>query len=282
MTSRGFTGGYASSSHQAYCMLIASRDGLMQSGHWGEAQRRSDALMAAGALGRKATQRTFAMLGARALSTRQCPVLFEAPIAGALIGALVGAVSGHAQYTGQTFLPQPLGEIVLAEHLSLEEDAHRPGGRASKPFDNEGVRTSDRTVVQDGVLKGLFLGCYSARRLKLQSTGHAGGPHNLILSSRETRSEHTLAGMLAMLGTGLLVTQTMGQGLNPLTGDYSVGATGFWIEGGQIQYPVQGITIAGNLKSMLRNIVAAGADTDESTGIATGSILVDHMTVAGA
>jgi PmbA protein len=281
MTSRGFAGGYASSRHQVSGGVIASRDGHMQAGGWSDVQRRPSDLIGASALGRKAAGRTLAMLGARQLSTRQCPVLFEAQIAGSLIEALVNAVSGGPQYTGQTFLPQALGERVLADHLSLDEDPYLLRGRASAPFDSEGVRTSRRTVVEGGVLQGLFLDCHSARRLNLRSTGHAGGAHNLSLTSRNTRPEDTFGSMLKLLDTGLLVTKTMGQGLDCVTGDYSVGVAGFWIERAQVQYPVQGITIAGNLKEMLRNIVLVGADTHDDSLVATGSILVDHMTVAG-
>jgi PmbA protein len=281
MTSRGFAGGYATSYQQLSCGVIARRHGDMQTGHWGEARRRYQDLLAPMDVGRKAATRAHAMLGARSLATRECAVLFEAPVAASLVSALVRAISGRAQYAGHTFLREPIGQRVLSEHLSLYEDPHIPYGIASAPFDDEGVTTQPRSVIQDGILNELFLDCYSARRLNSRSTGNAGGPHNLFLESHRTRPDHDFTHMVATLGTGLLVTSTMGQRLNETTGDYSLGASGFWVESGQIQYPVDRVTIAGNLRCMLSEIVAVGADTLDSARVVTGSILVERMTVAG-
>jgi PmbA protein len=279
-TSRGFLGGYRYSSHGLDCSAIASNGGGMQTGDWGMTRRMSSELDTPELIGRRAAERAHAMLDARKLPTGAWPVLFEAPIASSLINSLVGALTGELIYRGQSFLPDSLGQLVLAGHLSLNESPHELRGLASAPFDDEGVRTVTRELVRGGVLCGYFLSAYAARKLGMASTGNAGGAHNLRLTSTLTRSDDDFAGMLQRLDRGLLVTDLMGQGINHVTGDYSRGAAGFWVENGQIQYPVQEITIAGNLKDMLCGIVAVGADVHVGR-IRTGSILVDRMHIAG-
>jgi PmbA protein len=280
-TSRGFRGGYAQSMHSMGCRVIAGNANGMQTGSWGMVRRAAEDIDSTETLGRQAAVRALARLNARRLPTGAWPVLFEAPIAGSLVGAMVSASSGDAQYRRQTFLPESLGHLVMADHLSLTEVAHERRGLASAPFDAEGVRTKDRIVVESGVLRGYFLSSYSARKLGLPTTGHAGGAHNLRLFSRLTSESDGLATMLGKLGTGVLVTELMSQGINPVTGDYSRGVSGFWVEGGKILYPVEEITIAGNLKDMLRGIVAVGSDTLLQGAVRTGSILVDRMQIAG-
>jgi PmbA protein len=209
-------------------------------------------------------------------------VLFEAPVAAGLLGALVQATSGGALYRKTTFLLDSLGQPVMSDHLDVEEDPHVPKGKGSAPFDDEGVRTAARRVVDAGVLKGYFLSSYSARKLGLRTTGHAGGSHNLSLRSRLTAPGDDLPAMIRKLGRGLFVTDLMGQGVNYVTGDYSRGASGFWVEGGKIVHPVEEITIAGNLREMLRDIVAVGADVYAMGSKSVGSVLVEKMKVAGS
>ncbi len=237
---------------------------------------RSD-LEAAAAVGRRAGERTVRRLGARPLETLECPVLFDATEAGDLLGFFVGAVSGGSLYRKSSFLLDSLGKQVFAPHLSIREEPHLPRGRASTPFDNEGVATVPRDVVKDGVVAGYFLGSYSARKLGMVTTGNAGGSHNLVVS----HGDDDLPALLRRMGRGLLVTEQLGQGVNPVTGDFSRGAAGFWIEDGVIAYPVEEITIAGNLNDMFRDIVAVGNDVDRRGSRHTGSILVGRMTVAG-
>jgi PmbA protein len=211
----------------------------------------------------------------------EVPVLFEAPVASGLISALVQATSGGALYRRASFLADSLGKWAMAKHLSLVEDPFLLKGRASAPFDDEGVRTCARDVVRAGMLKGYFLGSYSARKLGMATTGHAGGAHNLSLLSSRTRPQDDLAAMLKKLHRGLFITELMGHGVNMVTGDYSRGASGFWVENGEIAYPVEEITVAGHLKDMLRGIVAVGSDVYIAGSKSTGSILVDHMKIAG-
>jgi len=209
-------------------------------------------------------------------------VLFEAPLAAGLIGHYVQATSGGALYHKATFLLDSLGKPVMADHLDLDEDPHQPKGKASAPFDDEGVRTSRRRVVDGGVVQSYFLSSYSARKLGLRTTGHAGGAQNLRLSSRRTQPGDDLDAMLRKLDRGLFVTELMGQGVNLVTGDYSRGAAGFWVEGGRIAYPVHEVTVASNLRTMLGQAVALGADEYTSGGRTAGSLLVERMTVAGS
>jgi PmbA protein len=205
------------------------------------------------------------------------PVLYAAEIAGGLLGHFIGAIRGGSLYRKSSFLLGQMGQPVFAPHINIEDVPDIRRGLASSPFDDEGVRVQKRRIVEDGVLRGYFLGSYSARKLGLKTTGNAGGNHNLILQSGEL----DFAGLLKQMGRGLLVTELLGQGVNQVTGDYSRGAAGFWVEHGEIQYPVQEITIAGNLKDIYRNIVAVGSDVMVQGSRQCGSILVDGMTVAG-
>ena len=278
---RGFMGGYPVSRHTLSVSPIAGRGAGMQRDDWYTSARNPRHLAAPEAVGTYAAQRALARLKARTLSTRKCAVLFEAPLAVGLLGAFVQAVSGGALYRKSSFLLDSLGKAVFPTHVQVLEDPHAIGGVGSAPFDDEGVRTTQREVVRDGVVQGYFLSTYSARKLGMQTTGNAGGAHNLILRSGLTRRGDDFVSMLKKLGTGLLVTELMGQGVNYVTGDYSRGASGFWVEQGVIQYPVEEITIAGNMQQMLAQIVAIGADTIVRGGKQTGSILIESMTVAG-
>ncbi|HPR45752.1 MAG TPA: metalloprotease PmbA, partial [Ottowia sp.] len=259
----GFRGGYASSRHSISVAPIAQqlgRGGAMERDAWYSSQRNADDLASPEAVGRYAAERALSRLGARKISTRECPVLFESTLAAGLLGSFVQAVSGGALYRKSSFLLDAMGQQVFAPHLSVVEEPFIVGGKGSVPFDDEGVKPQARCVVDKGRVRGYFLSTYSARKLGLKTTGNAGGSHNLTLSSSLTRSGDDLDAMLRKLGTGLFVTELMGQGVNPVTGDYSRGATGFWVEGGKIAYPVHEITIAGNLKQMYAGIVAVGAD----------------------
>jgi PmbA protein len=279
--SRGFRGGYASSRHSISVAPIAGKGRAMQRDHWYSSMRDADELAAPEAVGRYAAERALARLGARRVATGVVPVLFEAPVAAGLIGAYVNATSGGALYRKASFLPDSLGTQVLAAHLDLDEDPHQPKGKASAPFDDEGVSTRARRIADAGVVQTYFLSSYSARKLGLQTTGHAGGAHNLRLTSRLTGPGDDLDAMLRKLHRGLFVTELMGQGVNHVTGDYSRGAAGFWVERGRIVHPVHEVTIAGNLREMLRGIVAVGADAYTQGGRTTGSVLVERMTLAG-
>jgi PmbA protein len=231
------------------------------------------------ALGRYAGLRAAARLGARKIATCRVPVLFEAPAAIGLIGHFISSVNGGNLYRKTSFLLDSLGKAVFSPHVGIEERPHEPRGSASTPFDDEGVATQPRRIVESGVLQGYFLSSYSARKLGMKSTGNAGGHHNLVIRSQGDSPD--FAGMLRRMGRGLLVTELLGQGINMVTGDYSRGAAGYWVDGGVIRYPVEEITIAGNLREMFRNIVAIGSDVVVRSGRSCGSILVDGMTVAG-
>jgi PmbA protein len=271
-TSRGFMGGYPYSRHFISAAPIAGSGAHMQRDDWYSSKRSPDDLAAPEAIGKYAAERALARL---------CPVLFEAPLAAGLLGAFVQAVSGGALYRKSTFLLDTLGKVVFAPHVQITEDPHVLNGMGSAPFDEEGVRTQRRDVVKNGVVEGYFLSTYSARKLGMQTTGNAGGSHNLTLFSDKTTAEDDFAGMLRRMGTGLLVTELMGQGVNYVTGDYSRGASGYWVENGVIQYPVEEITIAGNLREMFRQIVVIGADALVRGTKETGSILIEQMTIAG-
>lgn len=284
---RGFCGGYASSRHSLSVAPIASvprRRGEpdMQRDSWYSSMRDARELAAPEAVGRYAAERALSRLGARKIATCEVPVLFESTLAAGLIGSFVQATSGGALYRKASFLEGSLGQQALAAHLDLREDPRLPKGKGSAPFDDEGVATRARDVVEAGVVQGYFLSSYSARKLGMKTTGHAGGSHNLRLSSRLTQPGDDLQAMLGKLHRGLFVIELMGQGVNYVTGDYSRGAAGFWVEGGRIAYPVHEITIAGNLRDMLKNIVALGADAYTYGSKTTGSILVERMKVAGA
>ncbi|HVJ12883.1 MAG TPA: metalloprotease PmbA [Burkholderiales bacterium] len=275
--SLGFRGGFPGSRHYLSCSVIAEDKGLMQRDDWYSAARAPEELADPRALGRYAGQRTAARLGARKIATGKAPVLFEAPVAIGLIGHFVSAVSGGNLYRKTSFLLDSLGKEVFAPLVRIEERPLLPRGMASSAFDEEGVATRERAIVRDGVVEGYFLGTYAARKLGMQSTGSAGGHHNLIVESRGP----DFAGMLKTMGRGLLVTELLGQGVNQVTGDYSRGAAGYWVEGGEIAFPVEEITIAGNLKDMFRGIAAIGSDVLVRSGRSCGSILVENMTIAG-
>lgn len=280
--SRGFVGGHSHSYHSIAVAPIASRprDG-MQRDEWYASRRDPADLPSPESVGRYAAERTLARLGARKIATCTVPVLFEAPLAAGLLGSYVGAASGRALYRSSSFLIGKLGEPVFADHVDLVDDPFVTKGMASGWFDDDGIATRRRTVVDGGVLTGWFLGAYSARKLGLAPTGNGGGAHNLSLTSRLTAPGDDFAQMLKKMGTGLLVTELMGQGVNGITGDYSRGASGYWVENGRIAFPVEEVTIAGNLIEMYRRIVAVGTDVLTSGSRATGSILIESMTVAG-
>ncbi|MFM0501765.1 metalloprotease PmbA [Paraburkholderia caffeinilytica] len=280
-TSRGFLAGYPHSSHHIACAPIAGSGRNMQHGNWYSSKRSAADLAAPEAVGRYAAERALARLGARQLDTRKVPVLFEAPLAAGLLGAFVQATSGGALYRKTSFLVDSLGKAVFAPHVQVIEDPHVPRAMGSVPFDEEGVRTRARRVVKDGVLEGYFLSTYSGRKLGMQTTGNAGGAHNLALRSSRTRAGDDFEAMLKKLGTGLLLTELMGQGVNYVTGDYSRGASGFWVENGVIQYPVEEITVASTLQQMFQGIVAIGADTLVRGTREIGSVLIEQMTIAG-
>lgn len=278
---RGFKGGYPYSRHSVGVAPIAERKGAMQRDDWYTASAVPERLADPEKLGRYAAQRALSRLGARRLSTRRVPVLFESPLACGLLGSFVHAASGGALYRRSSFLLDALGRDVFAPHLDIVEDPGIPAEMGSVPFDSEGVAVARRSVVSAGRLEGYFLSSYSARKLGMKTTGNAGGSHNLALTSRRTRQLDDLPAMLQRLGTGLFVTDLMGQGVNYVTGDYSRGASGFWVEGGEIRYPVEEITIAGNLAEMFRGIVAVGSDVIQRGSKRTGSVLIDEMAVAG-
>ncbi len=278
---RGFIGGYPYSRHTVSVAPIAGKGANMQRDDWYSSARDAKKLAKPEAIGRYAAERALARLNARKLDTRKCPVLFEAPLAAGLLGSFVQAVSGGALYRKSTFLLDSLDKQIFAPDIQIVEDPHVVGAVGSAPFDEEGVKTNRRDVVKDGVVQGYFLSTYSARKLGMKTTGNAGGSHNLSLISSLTRPGDNFKAMLKKLDTGLLVTELMGQGVNYVTGDYSRGASGYWVEKGVIQYPVEEITIAGNMKDMFRQIVAVGADVLVRGTKQTGSLLVESMTVAG-
>ena len=278
---RGFRGGYASSRHSMSVSPIAGRGDNMQRDAWYTSMRHSDEMADPAVLGRYAAERALSRLHARKIPTTECPVLFESPLAAGLLGGFVQAISGGALYRKTTFLADSLGKAVFPRHIDVLEDPFVPGGKGSSPFDEEGVRVQRRKVVDAGRVRGYFLSTYSARKLGMKTTGNAGGSHNLALSSRLTRPGDDLPAMLRKLGTGLFVTELMGQGVNYVTGDYSRGASGYWVENGEIAYPVQEITIAGNLRDMLMDIQAVGADAYNYGAKTVGSLLVGRMKLAG-
>jgi PmbA protein len=274
----GFVGGYPTTSHTLSCVVLAGTGEDMQRDYWYSSSRDWQELEQAQAIGRESARRTIARLSPRKLSTRRAPVLFVPEVARGLIGHFVAAIRGSSQYRQSSFLLNSAGQRVFPAGFSIAERPHIPKGMGSAPFDDEGVATRDRELIADGILTGYILSSYSARKLGLATTGNAGGAHNLIVAP-------TLAGgmdaMLARLGTGLLVTELMGQGINMVTGDYSRGAAGFWVENAAVQYPVAEITIAGNLRDMLGGIAAAGDDIDVRGGTRVGSILLNERTIAG-
>ena len=284
---RGFRGGYASSRHSLSVAPIASRprrrgEPDMQRDYWYSSMRDAGELASPQSVGRYAAERALSRLASRKIATCEVPVVFESTLAAGLLGAFVQATSGGAIYRKSSFLEGSLGQVAMAPHLDLNEDPHRVKGKGSAAFDDEGVATHARQVVDAGVVQGYFLSSYSARKLGMKTTGNAGGSHNLTLTSRLTQPGDNLDAMLRKLHRGLFVIELMGQGVNYVTGDYSRGAAGFWVEGGKIVHPVHEITIAGNLREMLKNIVALGADTYTYGSKTIGSMLVERMKVAGA
>lgn len=274
--SHGFIGGYPSSRHSISCSVIAEANGLMQRDYWYSSARDALDLDTPEQVGQIAGSRTVRRLGARPIKTGQYPVIFEAPLASGLISTLISAISGGNLYRKSSFLLDSLGQQIASPLLQIDEDPFLLKGAASSPFDNEGVACRPRTLVENGVLQGYLLGSYSARKLGMQSTGNAGGAHNILVRS----TGHSLADLLQTMGTGLLVTELLGHGMNMVTGDYSRGAAGYWVENGEIMHPVEEITIASNMKEILKGIVAIGTDHIPHSSRLTGSILVDRMTVA--
>ncbi|MBP6006489.1 MAG: metalloprotease PmbA [Rhodoferax sp.] len=278
----GFRGGYASSRHSISVSPIAGKGSDMQRDYWYSSERDALELASPEVVGRYAAERALSRLKARKIATTECPVLFESPMAAGLLGGFVQAVSGGALYRKSSFLLDCLGKPVFPKHIDILEDPFVKRGKGSSPFDDEGVRVQARSVVEAGVVQGYFLGSYSARKLGMKTTGNAGGSHNLTLFSRRTRPGDDLDAMLRRMGTGLLVTELMGSGVNYVTGDYSRGAAGFWVENGRIAYPVHEITIAGNMKTMLRNIEAVGSDAYSYGSKTVGSVLIRKMKIAGS
>ena len=276
--SHGFLGGYPTTSHTLSCVVLAGTGDEMQRDYWYSTSRDWHELESAEAIGRESARRTIARLSPRKLSTRRAPVLFVPEIARSLIGHFTAAIRGSSQYRQSSFLLNAAGTQVFPDGFSIAERPHIPKAAGSAAFDQEGVATRDRELVAGGILTGYILSSYSARKLGLQSTGNAGGPHNLIVAPTVRGGQ---AQLMSQLHTGLIVTELMGQGINIVTGDYSRGAAGFWVEGGVIQYPVAEVTIAGNLATMLRGIVAVGDDVDVRGGVRIGSVLLEEMTIAG-
>lgn len=273
----GFLHGYASSRHSLSVSVIGVRGDEMQRDDWWTVARRADDLEAPDKVGRMAAERTLRRLGARSLSSRTCPVIFAAEVASSLLGHFIGAIRGGNLYRKSSFLLDHLGKQVFPDFVQIHEKPHIRRALGSAPYDAEGVRTTAHPLIQDGILASYVLSSYSARKLGMDSTGNAGGVHNLTLESGALGQSE----LLQQMGTGLLITELMGQGVNLVTGDYSRGAAGYWVENGVIQYPVEEITIAGNLREMFRNLLAVGNDVDLRGSTRTGSILIEHMTLAG-
>ena len=280
--SRGFRGGYASSRHSISVSPIAGRGAGMERDAWYSSMRDALELASPEAVGRYAAQRALSRLKGRKIATCEVPVLFENTLAAGLLGAYVQATSGGSLYRRASFLLDSLGTRVMAEHLDVDEDPFILKGKGSSPFDDEGGRVQRRRMLAAGVVQSYFLSTYSARKLAMASTGHAGGSHNLVMRSRLTQPGDHLDEMLRKLGRGLFVTELMGQGVNGVTGDYSRGAAGFWVEGGRMVHPVSEVTIAGNLREMFDRIVAVGADQYTMGGKTIGSMLIERMKVAGS
>ncbi|MGV6857692.1 MAG: metalloprotease PmbA [bacterium] len=275
--SHGFLGARKGSQHSVSCSVIAEDSNGMQRDYWYTSSRLPQELEAADAVGRKAAERTLRRLSARSLSTRECPVIYAAEMSRGLLGHLLGGISGGALYRKASFLMDALDTPIYPDFVRISENPLLPQGMASTPFDNEGVATQARDLVSDGILKGFVLSQYSACKMGLETTGNAGGVHNLSIEP----GDKGLPELLKEMDTGLLVTELMGQSINMITGDYSRGAAGFWVENGEIQYPVEEVTVAGNLADMFKGLVAVGNDIDRRGSVRTGSWLIDRMTVAG-
>jgi PmbA protein len=283
--SRGFRGGYASSRHSFSVAPIASLPGKdgddMQRDAWYSSMRAARDLAMPEVVGRYASERALSRLNSKKIATMQAPVLFESTIAAGLLGAYVQATSGGALYRRTSFLQDSLGKPVLSDHIDIIENPHIPRAKGSSVFDSEGVLTRSGSPLKAGVVQNYFLSSYSARKLGLKTTGHAGGSHNLYMQSCLTQPWDDLNAMLKKLHRGLFVVELMGQGVNYVTGDYSRGAAGFWVENGKIAYPVHEITIAGNLRDMFKSIVAIGSDTYTTGSKTVGSVLIENMQIAG-
>ena len=275
--SLGFIHGYSSTRHSLSCSVLGQRGESMQRDYWYSVARSADDLESAQAVGTKAAERTIKRLQAQSLSSRQCPVIYAADVAGSLLGTFISAISGGNLYRKSSFLLDALDQQIFPEFIHIFEQPYLLRGLGSAAYDNEGVQTKNRDLVSEGVLRSYVLSCYSARKLGLQTTGNAGGVRNLTIDPGTDDFE----ALLKKMDTGLLVTEMMGQGINMVTGDYSRGAAGFWVEKGEIQYPVEEITIAGNMKEMFKNIVAVANDVDYRGNIRTGSILIEEMAIAG-
>lgn len=275
--SLGFMGGYPTSRHYISCSVIAGEQDEMQRDDWYTTHRNAACLDDAAVVGRRAAERAVARLGGRRIKTGEYPVIFEAPLAAGILGSLVHAASGGALYRKSSFLLDQLGKKIMPDFVQISERPHLPCGLGSSAFDNDGIATRDREVVTDGILQGYFLSVYTARKLGMQTTGNAGGSHNMIIRP----GAEDLPALLRRMGRGLLVTELLGHGINYVTGDYSRGAAGYWVENGEIAYPVEEITIAGNLREMFAGIQAVGNDVQIRGTKQTGSILLDRMTVAG-
>ncbi|MCW8864979.1 MAG: metalloprotease PmbA [Colwellia sp.] len=272
---------YPSSRHSLSCVVIAGSDDDMQRDYAYDVNRDFSLLDSGVDIGQKAAHEVISRLHPQKLSTMKVPVLFRADIANTLWGHFIAAISGGNLYRKSSFLLEALGEIVFPEFLSIQERPHIPKALASSAFDSEGVATQDRDIITDGALQTYLLTSYSARKLGLTTTGHAGGIHNWLVSTNNAQHSGDFDAMLKTLGTGLLVTELMGQGVNVVNGDYSRGAAGFWVENGEIAYPVSEITIAGKLQDMFKGIIAVGSDIDMHGSIRTGSVLIEEMQVAG-
>nr|WP_288356661.1 metalloprotease PmbA [uncultured Pseudomonas sp.] len=275
--SHGFIGGYASTRHSLSCVMIAESEGQMQRDYWYDVNRQGNLLADAASIGRRAAQRAVSRLGARPVPTCEVPVLFSAELATGLFGSFLGAISGGALYRKSSFLEGTLGEQLFPSWLSLDERPHIPRAMGSASFDGDGLATYAKPFVEGGRLVSYILSTYSGRKLGMPSTANAGGVHNLFVSHGEEDQQ----ALIKRMGRGLLVTELMGHGLNMVTGDYSRGAGGYWVENGEIQFAVQEVTIAGNMRDMFRQIVAVGSDLELRSNIRTGSVLIEKMTVAG-
>jgi len=276
--SLGFNHGYPASRHSMSCSVIGEFDGAMQRDYWYTVARQASDMDDAVKVGEMASERTIKRLGAKPISTRKCPVMFAAEVSGGLIGHFVSAIRGGNLYRKSSFLLDSIGQQIFPSFINIYEQPLLSQAMGSAAYDSEGVGTSARDIVNSGVVEGYVLSSYSARKLGMKSTANAGGVHNLTVKSGELDFD----GMLKEMNTGLLVTELIGQGVNTMTGDYSRGAAGFWVENGVIQFPVEEITIAGNLKDIYKSIVAVGNDVDLRGNTRTGSILVSEMTVAGS
>lgn len=276
--SQGFLNGYNTSRHSMSCTVIAEQDNSMQRDYWYSVNRDASKLESAETIGKLAAQRTVARLGSKHMPTCQVPVIFKAEVARGLLSHLLSGIRGGAQYRKASFLLDHLGKQIFPKNIRLDERPHIKGALGSAPYDNEGVITTAHDLVTDGVLQSYVLDSYAARRLKMQSTGNSGGVHNLFIN----HDDISLDAMIKEMDKGLLITEVMGQGVNTVTGDYSRGASGFWIENGEIQYPVEEFTLASRLQDMFMGLQRVGNDLDLRSGVITGSWLIDNMTVAGS